>query len=103
MLTTHKGSAWKVYPSIEVNEPGANMEKGFPSNRIYTTKYTFLTFLPKNLIEQFRRITNVSPDKSLFFFIKITKITNEFISQLLNINKKYSMDECKLDSFHLFF
>eukprot|EP00048_Salpingoeca_helianthica_P015043 m.224745 g.224745 ORF g.224745 m.224745 type:complete len:1261 (-) comp16540_c0_seq1:52-3834(-) len=30
----------------------------YPSNRIITSKYTVLTFLPKNLFEQFRRVAN---------------------------------------------
>ncbi|KAI9199832.1 uncharacterized protein BJ171DRAFT_462045 [Polychytrium aggregatum] len=31
----------------------------FASNRIWTSKYTFLTFLPKNIYEQFRRVANL--------------------------------------------
>ncbi|KAI9331224.1 hypothetical protein DFJ73DRAFT_85001 [Zopfochytrium polystomum] len=31
----------------------------FPSNKITTSKYTLLTFLPKNLFEQFRRVANL--------------------------------------------
>ena len=31
----------------------------YKSNRIKTSKYNFLTFVPKNLFEQFRRITNL--------------------------------------------
>lgn len=30
-----------------------------PDNRIRTTKYTFLSFLPKNLLEQFHRVANL--------------------------------------------
>ena len=30
----------------------------YPYNRIRTAKYTILTFLPKNLFEQFHRVTN---------------------------------------------
>ncbi|KYQ93719.1 transmembrane protein [Tieghemostelium lacteum] len=32
--------------------------KKFPNNYIRTTKYTLLTFVPKNLFEQFRRLSN---------------------------------------------
>ena len=32
---------------------------GFPGNYISTTRYTVLTFLPLNLLEQFRRLSNV--------------------------------------------
>lgn len=42
------------YPEVEINDTEANRSKGFPNNRISTTKYTPLTFLPKNLFEQFR-------------------------------------------------
>uniref|UniRef100_A0A6A7G3R0 P-type phospholipid transporter n=2 Tax=Hirondellea gigas TaxID=1518452 RepID=A0A6A7G3R0_9CRUS len=31
----------------------------YPSNRISTTKYTLLTFIPKNIIEQFHRFANI--------------------------------------------
>lgn len=37
-----------------------------PNNKIRTTKYTLLTFLPKNLIEQFHRVANL-----YFIFIVI--------------------------------
>ncbi|KAI3649657.1 hypothetical protein MP228_005289 [Amoeboaphelidium protococcarum] len=30
----------------------------YPSNAVYTTKYNLITFLPKNLFEQFRRLAN---------------------------------------------
>lgn len=31
----------------------------FPTNQVVTSKYTIFTFLPKNLLEQFRRIANM--------------------------------------------
>ena len=31
----------------------------YKSNRIKTSKYNLITFIPKNLFEQFRRITNL--------------------------------------------
>ena len=37
-----------------------NRRKGSPkSNRIKTTRYNVLTFIPKNLFEQFHRVANV--------------------------------------------
>jgi magnesium-transporting ATPase (P-type) len=43
------------------------MERGFPSNFIRTTKYTVVTFLPKNFFEQFRRVSN-------FYFLVVVII-----------------------------
>ena len=37
----------------------ANYAKSIKSNKIKTSKYTFLNFLPKNLYEQLTRIANV--------------------------------------------
>lgn len=31
----------------------------YPSNQVITSKYTIITFLPRNLLEQFRRIANL--------------------------------------------
>ncbi|KAJ6602623.1 phospholipid-translocating ATPase [Mycena vulgaris] len=31
----------------------------YPSNQVITSKYTIITFLPRNLLEQFRRVANV--------------------------------------------
>ncbi|KAJ7700010.1 hypothetical protein B0H17DRAFT_1196026 [Mycena rosella] len=31
----------------------------YPSNQVITSKYTIVTFLPRNLLEQFRRIANI--------------------------------------------
>ncbi|CAI5995733.1 unnamed protein product [Closterium sp. NIES-64] len=42
-----------------VNDSEGNDEFGFSSNRIYTTKYTWYTFLPRGLFEQFRRVANL--------------------------------------------
>ncbi len=51
--------AMTSYPKVHLNDPGANRKGHFPSNQITTTKYTLLNFLPKNLFEQFRRVTNI--------------------------------------------
>ena len=34
-------------------------EHVYSSNQVVTSKYTFITFLPRNLLEQFRRIANM--------------------------------------------
>lgn len=31
----------------------------YTSNQVITSKYTIITFLPRNLLEQFRRVANV--------------------------------------------
>ncbi|GIX82487.1 probable phospholipid-transporting ATPase VD [Caerostris darwini] len=42
------------------NVPGKhNPHRGYACNRIRTTKYTMLSFIPKNLFEQFHRIANL--------------------------------------------
>lgn|SRR5882762_972576 len=38
----------------------------YVSNQVITSKYTIITFLPRNLLEQFRRIANVCVLSSLF-------------------------------------
>jgi len=40
----------------------------FATNQVLTSKYTVITFLPRNLLEQFRRIANMyaSPDHPVF-------------------------------------
>ena len=45
------------YPEISLNQGGSYRNK-LPSNLISTTKYSFWSFIPKNLFEQFRRMTN---------------------------------------------
>lgn len=50
----HKGEARVIY----CNKPEVNHTSDFARNSIKTTKYTLLTFLPKNLFEQFRRAAN---------------------------------------------
>lgn len=42
-----------------------------PTNEISTSKYNLVTFLPKNLLEQFSRLANLYflVKKSIFFFL----------------------------------
>ncbi|CAF0761204.1 unnamed protein product [Rotaria sordida] len=44
--------------TIRANDPEANTAKEFAGNQISTSKYNLITFLPKNLFEQFRRLAN---------------------------------------------
>jgi hypothetical protein len=39
-------------------QPLSNEEQGFAKNKIKTSKYTWLTFLPKNIVEQFSKFAN---------------------------------------------
>ncbi|XP_062232932.1 putative phospholipid-transporting ATPase 9 isoform X2 [Phragmites australis] len=44
---------------VYVNEPDKHEEEfKYPLNEVSTTKYTLVTFLPKSLFEQFRRVAN---------------------------------------------
>ncbi|XP_004509930.1 phospholipid-transporting ATPase 3-like [Cicer arietinum] len=45
--------------TIFCNDREANLPVRFKGNSISTTKYNFLTFLPKGLFEQFRRVANL--------------------------------------------
>ncbi|XP_048228563.1 probable phospholipid-transporting ATPase 4 isoform X2 [Ricinus communis] len=51
------GFSWLVF----CNEPQLHKKKPYkhPSNSVSTTKYNVLTFLPKALFEQFRRVANL--------------------------------------------
>lgn len=57
------------YPPIKLNDSNYNgTQLLFANNSISTTKYNFLTFLPKFLWEQFRKTTN-------FYFLLVCIIT----------------------------
>ncbi|KAF6157302.1 hypothetical protein GIB67_004240 [Kingdonia uniflora] len=45
--------------TIFCNDPEANLPVKFKGNSISTTKFNILTFLPKGLFEQFRRVANL--------------------------------------------
>ncbi|KAF4521459.1 hypothetical protein B566_EDAN001756, partial [Ephemera danica] len=51
-----------VFPNHAVpanTSPLQHPNRSFPSNEVRTTKYTMLSFLPKNLFEQFHRVANL--------------------------------------------
>ncbi|XP_051929664.1 phospholipid-transporting ATPase VA isoform X2 [Hippocampus zosterae] len=48
-----------VYANILCEEDDNNPNRQYADNKIKTTKYTVLSFLPKNLFEQFHRFANV--------------------------------------------
>lgn len=43
---------------IRANDPAYNASFRYANNHISTSKYNFLTFIPKNLFEQFQRLAN---------------------------------------------
>jgi phospholipid-translocating ATPase len=65
--------------SVFVNQPlpsdyydakgRAKKEHVYATNQVLTSKYTIITFLPRNLLEQFRRVANVL--SFLFFPCKV--------------------------------
>ena len=51
-----------VVPKLILNETTSGKDdpnKSYAANRVKTTKYTLLTFFPKNLFEQFHRFANL--------------------------------------------
>ncbi|CAN1852620.1 Phospholipid-transporting ATPase 3 [Linum perenne] len=58
------------FRTIFCNDREANLAVRFKGNSIATTKYNFLTFLPKGLFEQFRRVANC-----YFLMISILSMT----------------------------
>ncbi|EJD02206.1 phospholipid-translocating P-type ATPase [Fomitiporia mediterranea MF3/22] len=51
-------------------------EHVYKTNQVVTSKYTIVTFLPRNLLEQFRRIANMCV--SFFAFIAILQFFHQF-------------------------
>ncbi|CAM8938245.1 unnamed protein product [Rhodiola kirilowii] len=56
------------YRTIHCNDREANQIVRFKGNSVSTTKYNVLTFLPKGLYEQFRRVAN-------FYFLMISVLS----------------------------
>lgn len=48
-----------VVPSFTDNQELSELLKSYKINKIHTTKYSFLSFVPKNLFEQLHRIANI--------------------------------------------
>uniref|UniRef100_W5LBP7 Phospholipid-transporting ATPase n=1 Tax=Astyanax mexicanus TaxID=7994 RepID=W5LBP7_ASTMX len=48
-----------VVPEWVYNEEAEGLQRKYSGNKIRTTKYTFLSFIPKNLFEQLHRFANV--------------------------------------------
>ncbi len=67
------GEVRKIY----VNDPDTNKSKRFATNRVHTTKYTRLTFLPQFLLNELRRPANIF--FSLIIFIQVRLLRNYFL------------------------
>lgn len=48
-----------VMPSWTEDEEVKELQQSYCRNKVRTTKYTFLSFIPKNLFEQLHRFANV--------------------------------------------
>ncbi|KAI9292773.1 phospholipid-translocating P-type ATPase [Neoconidiobolus thromboides FSU 785] len=79
---SHRGSdiSRKIYINLSPNDRNVTSESKkndkvpFKNNKIVTTKYTLLTFIPKNLFEQFRRVANL-----YFLGMAILQLTPDFL------------------------
>ncbi|XP_066278383.1 phospholipid-transporting ATPase VA-like isoform X1 [Branchiostoma lanceolatum] len=72
-----------VTPNLGTPEPDDRAgNPHYPDNKIQTTKYTILSFLPKNLFEQFHRLANV-----YFLFI----VCLNFVPQVQAYGKEIAM------------
>ncbi|GAA6043079.1 hypothetical protein JCM8097_008410, partial [Rhodosporidiobolus ruineniae] len=55
-----KGGKEKERRTVYVNVEGVKTDpRGYERNKVRTSKYTLVSFVPKNLLEQFRRVANV--------------------------------------------
>ncbi|KAG8858770.1 hypothetical protein FRB96_004907 [Tulasnella sp. 330] len=60
-------------PQDAFNKGKVRKDWVFPSNQVVTSKYTPITFLPRNLFEQFRRVANI-----FFFGIAVLQFFSVF-------------------------
>ncbi|EDW65626.1 phospholipid-transporting ATPase IF [Drosophila virilis] len=76
-----KSSSAKAKEPLRIPIGNAELRKNPPLNRVTTTKYTWLTFIPLNFYEQFRRAV-------YFYFLLITIVSffvNDTISPLTSL------------------
>lgn len=64
--TSNDEIEWVVLPNTKAHEHNKKLSLSHRRNKIKTTKYTLLSFLPKNIFEQFHRFANI-----YFLFIVI--------------------------------
>ncbi|XP_055352737.1 phospholipid-transporting ATPase ID-like [Paramacrobiotus metropolitanus] len=60
LLSCRKGDATpkETERRVAINDPEKNIQYNYANNHIKTSKYNFVTFLPRNLLEQFQRLAN---------------------------------------------
>lgn len=92
----------KTRRSVFVNEPlppdyfdhkhRLKKEHIYITNQIVTSKYTVITFIPRNLLEQFRRVANVFVRDSSTFTPNLTYFTYRFflVVDILQFFPKFS-------------
>lgn len=61
--------------------PHIHLSALLQNNAIKTSKYNFLTFLPLNLFEQFRRLAN-----AYFLFLMILQVDISFSGAVMEVN-----------------
>ena len=61
---------YHIRRTVYANDDEKNSLIRYPSNYVETTRYNILTFLPKNLWEQFHRVANV-----FFVFLMVLTLT----------------------------
>lgn len=66
-LTSKRSIFINILPPGSLFEANGRYRATYPVNEIHTNKYTFLTFVPKNLYEQFRRLAN-------FYFLALVAL-----------------------------
>ena len=79
---------------IKANSPEDNAFYQYANNFICTSKYTVLSFLPKNLFEQFRRLAN-----SYFLSLLVLQVIIE-IQQSITYRMPYKMTHNKNQTFY---
>lgn len=76
----------KETPPLRIPIGQANLRKNLRPNRVKTTKYTWLTFIPLNFYEQFRR--------AVYFYFLIITIVSFFVS-MFDFRMIYGADYLK--------
>jgi hypothetical protein len=74
----------------------------YATNQVVTSKYTVITFLPRNLLEQFRRIANVYANPALERSLLISFTLDSSHSSASFNSSLVSLQSLQDSSFYLF-